>query len=67
MQVGMEFIRVFAKCVDGHYNTGNPVLQTNHFSQKGQQASVCTLTQACQQGPVILFNYSRKHLVVLLA
>ncbi|MBT4087826.1 MAG: hypothetical protein HOE30_04965 [Deltaproteobacteria bacterium] len=37
-----------------HVDTGNSILQTNNLTQKGQQAPVGTLTEAGQQGAVVL-------------
>jgi len=60
MQVGMEFVWVFPECMDRHHNTGDPILQTNHFPQKGQEAPVCTLTEAGEQGTII-FEVNTQH------
>jgi len=35
MKVGMKFVGILAKGMNGYHNTGKPVLQANYFSQKG--------------------------------
>lgn len=47
VNVRMKLFRAFSKSMYCHNNTGNPIFQSNRFSQKGQQAFVSALTQTC--------------------